>query len=89
MAGIDDFNPNGASIDIALSAPARDTRVPSALLFPDKSRDLAILFDEIVGTDFRLLIGQTAKRLLCRLHAGVVEDQHVDRSVGFALIEVG
>ena len=78
MAGIDDFDPEGNGIQVALPLPTANPRVKRAPALGNKAPDHAVFLDDIMGADTGTGIAQP---LQCRrrgLHAGIVEHQHVD-----------
>ena len=78
VAGIGDLDADRARVDVGLARPEGFAGVPGALAFVDQPERAPVLEDEIVRRDGGARIAQPAKRLLGRVHAGVVQDEHVD-----------
>ena len=89
VARIDELDADRTAVDVALTRPIRDSRMPGAAFFRHVAIDAAVAIDRVMGGDFRLRIAEPRHRLFRRFHAGVVQHQHVDRHALGAFIVVG
>ena len=78
MAGIDQFDADGAAIDVAGAGPVRDAGVPGAAVFGHHRIDGAVFGDGVMGGDFRRRIAKPVERRFRARHAGIMQHQHVD-----------
>ncbi len=79
VARIDDLDADRARVDIGLAAPGRDTGMPGTPLLGHQAEDPAILLHHVVSADPGRCVAQAIERRRAGRHAGVMEDQHVDR----------
>ena len=77
MAGIVDLDADRAGIEVGLSRPQALAGMPGPLLFGDELGDPSLLVDEVMTRDARLWPRQPIERAFRRLHAGVMQDEHV------------
>ncbi len=80
MARIDDLDADGGGVDVGLALPGAAPGVPGPALFGHQTQDGAVLIDDVVGRDLGLGVAQARDRRLGRLHAGIVQHQHVRRA---------
>ncbi len=79
MARIDDLYADGGGVAVVLAAPAPRPGMPGAPFFGHKLEDPAVLLDQIMGRHLGLGVAQPRQGGLARLHAGIVQHQHVGR----------
>ena len=78
MAGIDDLDPEGNSVQVILALPTGHPGVKCAPVLGNEPPDHAVFFDDVMGADTGVGIAQPLQRRRCSSHAGVMEYQHVD-----------
>ena len=78
-------------VQLAVAAPIRHAGVPGAPLLRHQPQHRAVLVHHVMRGHARGGIAQPVDRLLRGPHAGVVQDQHVDRRAGgpFILVRTG
>jgi hypothetical protein len=77
VAGIMDLDADGARIEIRLSGPKALPGMPCPHVFRDELRHDAVRVDQIVARHLGLLAGEPVERSLGRIHAGIMQDEHV------------
>ena len=86
MAGIYDFDADGDVVQAGTAAPIRDAGVPRAALLRNKTIGGAVLVHDIVAGYSCRWVAQAVDGVLGGLHAGVVQDQHVDAVMAGVMI---
>ena len=81
MAGIGNLDSDRARVDVLRRAPAGFAGVPGAPPLRHERDRAAVGVDEIVRRDMARGVAEPAKRLIVVRHAGVMEEQDVDRPV--------
>ena len=81
VPGIDQLDADRAAVHIGVAGPVAFARVPGAALFSDVAVDRAVLVDGVMRTDLGLGIAEPLERGFGRLHAGIVQQQDIDRRV--------
>ena len=79
MPRIDDLDADRPIVQPALAAPAGNPGMPGASPLRHQAQHIPVLVHQIVAGYLRRRIAQPLHRLARGLHAGVMQDHHVDR----------
>ena len=88
IAGIDQFDPDGARIDVGFTTPRRHSRMPGPHRLRHQGEYPAVLLDQVMGADLGRGIAEPRQGRRPIRHAGVVHHQHVDDRAP-ARLEIG
>jgi hypothetical protein len=86
---IDDLDADGVRVDVGHAVPRSQAGMPGAPRLRHELVDTTVLVDEIVRGDLHDRIAQPRAGGLARLHAGIVQQQHVDRALALVVIGRG
>jgi hypothetical protein len=78
VAGVDDLDPDRNLVEVAAARPTRSASMKRLQRLGNEPPDRPVLLDDKVSADPRLGITHSLDRLTSRLHAGVMQHQHVD-----------
>src|SRR5580658_6335926 len=79
MARIDQFDADGAGVNVDGAGPIGDARMPGSSSFWNMGINGAVLVDGIMGRDVGGRIAKPLKGSSAGYHAGVMQYQHVHR----------
>ena len=79
MPGIDDLDADGAPVQLGIAAPVRHAGVVGAACLRHQAQHRAVLVHHVMRRHMRRRIAQPVDCRLGCLHAGVVQNQRVDR----------
>src|SRR5687768_8421099 len=86
MTDIGDLDADRTRVDVVFSGPRRSAGVPGAAVLGDKRQDAPVLMDEIVRRNLAVAAAQPGERLIVVRHAGVMQEQDVDRGAPLAMV---
>src|SRR4051794_23697945 len=90
MAGIGDLDADGARVHVVLAAPERSPGVPGPTLLGHERNDASVGVDEVVRRHAAFRVAKPGERLIGIRHAGIVEEQDVDRpALALAVVRRG
>ena len=80
MPRVDQFHTDRPAVDVAFPLPVPGTRMPCPPVLRHQGEDRPVFLHKVMGADLGLLIAQALQRLPAGRHAGVVDQQDIDRN---------